>query len=238
MTNDTSNNTKLTQASQQTADPLTKRRSIGIPKLHQRLTQQAATQPDVSSMQHRIGLMLDVSGSMHTDGKMSALIDAMTSFLDSCDLTTTALAIETFGDDEPHKLPLTTFHPLLMTTIMSLRAVGGTPMSPAMYFVLRTYPVTRCVLVSDGQPDNPSACIEAADQYADATIAVDCVHIGDSTRGEALMQQIAERTGGLFIKFRDIKSFASSFKYLTPALRQFLTDGSDAAKLLGATEVK
>ena len=225
----------------------TTRRAIGIPKLHQRLTQAANATPDVSTMEHRIALMLDVSGSMgNRDGsagagrsRIESLIEAVIGFINQCDYSTTALALETFGDDNPHKLPLTTFQPLLMTTVMTLCASDGTPMAGAMHFVLKTYPVTRCVLVSDGQPDSSAAALDAAGQYAEAATPIDCVHIGTNVGGEDTMRHIAELTGGLFIKFRDVASFANSFKYLTPGLRAaLLGDGSEAARLLGATEVK
>ncbi len=216
---------------------LSKPQKIGIPKLHQRLQRQQSATADVSQLEHRIGLLLDVSGSM-AGKKIQSLVEAMTGFINGCDFATTALAIETFGDDQPHKCPLMTHQSLLMATVMSLAAAGGTPMTQALTFVLGSYPVTRCVLVSDGQPDNDHTALDAAGQYAEAATPVDCVHIGNSDGGEALLRQIAEQTGGLFIKFKDVSQFANNFKYLTPGLRAFLTDGSATAALLGADEVK
>ena len=238
--------------SDSTNDKLAQRRSLGLPKLHQKM-QQAKSQidkNDPSTLPNRIALMLDCSGSMAGD-KIQSLRDACTSYVQQCDFRDTALAIEAFPSgfsdwDEidqrranaTTRIALTSVQPFLMTTVMSLNASGGTPLTEAMIYVLNTYSITRGIIVSDGDANNPYSAIESAKDYREAGIPVDCVHIGSSSQGEDTLQQIAELTGGKFIKFTDIASFGRSFKYLTPALYGSLTDGSASANLLGAKEIK
>ena len=230
-------------------------RKIGIPALHQRLKSPTASADDPASRPNRIALMLDASGSMNgSDGnnpnyteqqagcvghrKIEHLREAVTSFINSCNMRDTAVAIESFGDQHRSRLALTCFQPLLLTTAMSIEAQGSTPLHEAMDFVLMTYSVTRGVIVSDGNADSPSLALDCAGRFAEAGIPVDTVHIGTSSCGEDLLKQIAERTNGKFIKFTDIASFAKNFKYLTPVFYAQLTSGSITATQLGAKEVK
>lgn len=192
---------------------------------------------NIDAMPNRIALLLDCSGSM-TGGKIQALRDACVSFVQGCNLGDTALALETFGDDANGRLALTCFEPLLTTTIATLRATGGTPMADAMNYALRSYSLTRTVLVSDGEPDNETAAYAQASCYREAGLICDCVHIGNSTSGEEVLRRIAEMTGGQYIKFTDIAAFSRSFKYLTPAMYGMLSSGNVSAAELGAKELK
>jgi uncharacterized protein YegL len=121
---------------------------------------------------------------------------------------------------------------------MGLHADNGTPMGDAMSDVLYSMPVTRCVLVSDGAPNNVTQVYEIAQMYQEAQIPIDCVHIGHSASGEDVLQKIAELTGGKFVKFTNISSFAGAFKYLSPGLYGMLTSGAVTADELGAREIK
>lgn len=217
---------------------LAKPRTVGIPALHQRLkAPDTNAVGDPLKMANRLALMLDASGSMEGE-KIQKLHDAMQSFITQCNMTDTALAIETFGDNHAGRLALTCFQPLLMTTAMSIQATGCTPLHEAMDFVLNTYSITRGVIVSDGQADSPALALDCAGHFAEAAIPVDCVHIGLSTHGEELLQQIAERTGGKYIKFTDVTSFSGSFRYLTPRYYAQLTTGNVTAAQLGAKKLK
>ena len=236
-------NNKLTPPKVANGAGLALPRKIGIPALHQRLKAPEVTADDPASRSNRIALMLDASGSMAGhDGsdktKIDCLRDAMQSFITSCNMRDTALAIESFGDQHRSRLAPTCFAPLLMTTAMSIDAEGSTPLHEAMDYVLMTYSVTRGVVVSDGNADLPSLALDCAGRFAEAGIPLDCVHIGTSDYGADLLKQIAERTGGKFIKFTDINAFASNFKYLTPAFYAQLTSGSVSAAALGAKEIK
>ena len=208
--------------------------------LHARLRNpQVIATADPNTRANRIALLLDVSGSM-SGHKEESLRNAVASFVNSCSFADTSVALEPFGEGwpPPNRLPLTTFGPMLLTTAMMLRASGGTPMAEAMDYVLNSYSLTRCVLVSDGQPDSEERAYDVARQYQTASLPCDCVHIGDSSSGEQCLRKIAEMTGGQFIKFTDINSFAKSFKYLTPAYYAQLTSGNVSAAQLGAKEIK
>jgi len=240
------------------ASPAKPNRIGGLTGLAGRIAaQQSAKQTasiDAAALPHRIALMLDSSGSMSgsaaageddyvTGGlsKIERLREAVMHFLQSCDLSTTSLAIETFGaDGNEHLVPQSTDYGLLMMSIMGLQSYGGTPMAQAMAYVLAHYAITRGIIVSDGQADSSTAALETVTQYAEAQVPIDCVHIGSASHGEDLLRKIAELTGGMYIKFTNVSNFAKSFAYLTPAKRSelMLHDGSERARLLGATEVK
>jgi len=172
--------------------------------------------------------------------KIQSLRDACVSFIQSCNFSDTALALEPFStrECEAQRVPLSCFEPFLTTTVQMLTSHGSTPMAEAMDFVLQTYSLTRAVLVSDGQPDSEESVYEVASRYREASLPCDCVHIGDSTDGEACLRKVAEMTGGQYIKFTDITSFSRSFKYLTPAFYGQLTSGGVTAAQLGAKEIK
>lgn len=243
---------KLTQKSQTSA--LTEKGKLKLPRLHQALAQEQARQSSLEelaqSMPNRIALMLDTSGSMHeteqggwlakynsnAKEKIALLREACQGFLTSCNFGDTSIAIETFPHSKRTRLPLSTFEPILATTIMALDAAGGTPMAEAMKYVLGSYSLTRGVIVSDGDADYAIVCESIAQDFKLADVPLDCVHIGKSPNGEALLAEIARITGGLFIKFDNVENFAKNFSYLTPQKRAslFLTG---AQQMLGAKEI-
>lgn len=211
---------------------------IKLPGLHARLrAPQVTAGADPLTREHRIALMCDASGSMGGQ-KNRSLVEAVTSFIQNCDMRATSLAIDTFGAETELHVALSTQQPMLLMSAMAISADGGTPMAHAMEYVINTHSVTRGVLVSDGQPDNVEACYETARMFREAGVMVDCVHIGNDTSGEAVMRRIAEITGGQFIKFTDIAAFSRNFKYLTPAFYGMLTSGGVSANDLGAKELK
>lgn len=245
---------KLTQKSQTSA--LTEKGKLKLPRLHQALAQEQARQSSLEelaqSMPNRIALMLDTSGSMagteeggwstrhnqFAKSKITLLREACQGFLTSCNFGDTSIAIETFPFSERTRFPLSTFEPILTTTVMALDAGGGTtPMAEAMNYVLGSYSLTRGVIVSDGDADYASACESTAHDFKLADVPLDCVHIGKSSSGEELLSAIARITGGLFIKFDNVENFAKNFSYLTPQKRASLFLAG-AQQMLGAKEIK
>jgi len=205
-----------------------------------------------AAKKHRIGLLLDCSrsmdesaegysagqGSLRAKAKIAHLRDACQRFVESCALHDTAVGIDTFPKVcEGPRMPMCSIAALLVSEIQRLDAVGGTPMSETLEAALESMSMTRAVLVSDGEADFPDMALAQAKRYAERRVVIDCVHVGESTAGEQLLKQIALTTGGLYIKFTDVTSFARNFAYLTPAKRSLLTQGN-AASLLGAKEVK
>lgn len=211
-----------------------------------RVNQARASQPDAASMPHRLCLMLDRSSSMSSaaDYKMAAvsktkielLRDAIDNFVNRCDLTNTSLAVETFPPSL--ELALTNVAVMITSSVATLQASGNTPMRRCVEACLEKIPMTRGIIVSDGEATDWRDYNAILLKYKQASIPIDCVHIGDSTSGEELLRRIAKETGGLYIKFSDVNAFSKGFSYLTPGYRAMLTDGSVSASELGANEVR
>lgn len=210
----------------------------------------ADSQKATSRLPNRIVLMLDCSGSMQEHEKanlrkIDLLNDAVKNFVQRTNFSDTAIAIETFPSEI--QVPLTNNLSQLM--VLNFSAGGGTPLHEAMVKTLDNHPLTRGIVVSDGdatdwsgfgvnydeKSSNPD---DILNQYKSVSIPVDTVHIGSSSSGEELLRKIAERTGGIYLKFTDVSAFSRAFSYLTPGLRGMLTDGSVSAQSLGAQEVK
>lgn len=203
--------------------------------------------------------------------KISHLKDALNSFLSQVNFDSTSVAIYTFplhmgyswehpSEDEVDetggftprasgiKFKLSHNEPMLKLAVDGLQASGGTPMHETMEKVINELPLTRGIIISDGEADSHDLTIMQAKHFAASETIVDCVHIGSSISGEALLQEIASLTGGLYLKFDNVTNFAKSFSYLTPEQRAklalaagpsaTLAERSEVAKLLGAKEIK
>jgi len=187
------------------------------------------------------------------DSRIDLLKKALQNFIARCDFTNTAIAIETFP--ESFELALTNSQLMLSTVGFMFEAGGNTPMRHCVEAALGKVPMTRGVIVSDGEAtdwrfhdDRAGMEVwldeklgthpdELLAKYKEAGIPIDCVHISTDSGGEALLRKIAETTGGLFIKFTDVSAFAQAFGYLAPGFRAMLTDGRVSASELGAREV-
>ena len=189
---------------------------------------------------NRLALMLDCSGSMGGE-RMDSLKKATEGFLQSLQLGPsgdTSISCTTFPHLGPACYPLTTDFGRAMTACWQLDTLGCTPMHDALASVIEKQPLTRGILMSDGRPDSEPMALAEAEKFKNAEVPIDCVHISESTSGEEVLRQIAELTGGLFIKFTDVASFAKNFKYLSPGLRPLMLSGEIGAAQLGAREVK
>jgi Mg-chelatase subunit ChlD len=189
---------------------------------------------DPSKMEHRLGLMLDCSGSMNGES-IKQLSLAVQDFISKADFSNTAMAIETFPSSASSRINLISDKTILWLHCMSFDANGGTPMSEAMIFVKGSYHLTRAIIISDGQPDSPESCKIEARYYKEKEIPIDCIHISESSSGEELLKSIADITGGIYVKFKDTSSFASAMHFLLPETRAqaatlFLTAGADEVK--------
>src|SRR6266702_284418 len=219
-----------------------------------RVNQAKASQPDAASMPHRICLMLDRSSSMSSHAyvnfgnkiastdktKIDLLKDAINNFVNRCDFTNTSLAVETFPASL--ELSLTSVSFMITSSVAVIEAKGDTPMRRCVESCLEKVPMTRGIIVSDGEAtdwrqeydeddgDGPEFVKKSNDElltkYKKAQTPIDCVHIGDSTSGEELLRRIARETGGIYLKFTDVSAFANAFGFLTPSYRAQLTDGS------------
>lgn len=239
-----------------------KLKSFGGTAFQQRVNQAKASVPDAASMPHRICLMLDRSLSMSSpesyEGqdrktKIELLKDAIDNFVNRCDFTNTSIAVETFPASI--EIGLTSVSFMITSSVASITASGNTPMRSCVAGSLEKIPMTRGIIVSDGeatdwyhedQSSNYAFDVKVKETdkgdsllnlYKKASIPIDCVHIGDSTSGEELLRCIAKETGGIYLKFTDVSAFANAFSYLTPGYRAQLTNGSVSAEQLGAKEV-
>lgn len=226
----------------------------------QRVNQAKVSQPDAASMPFRICLMLDRSSSMASQAdykdrnasktKIDLLKEAIDNFVNRCDWSNTSLAVETFPSQL--ELGLTNVGVMITSSVAGMNAAGNTPMRRCVELCLEKVPMTRGIIVSDGEATDWYDAVYDFDdveepqkhptdnilaRYKKAEIPIDCVHIGDSTSGEERLRRIAKETGGLYLKFTDVSAFASSFGFLTPSYRAQLTNGSVSAEQLGAREV-
>jgi hypothetical protein len=247
-------------------------RKLGFKPLFQRVREaevnsvgaDAGAEGDPNAKPNRIALLLDCSGSMSSFvfpptgeatsvSKIQLLRKAVSGFITATDPADTSVALRTFPGkayaSESEAItrsarPLSSNKALLLLEAEGFTTAGGTPMAEAIRTALNEVSMTRAVLVSDGEADSPLAAIEEAKKYSEASLPIDCVHIGDSHGGEATLRAIAEATKGLYIKFADVTQFSKSFAFLAqPAFRAMLTEGDtvakrEALKQLGATEVR
>jgi Mg-chelatase subunit ChlD len=190
----------------------------------------APLKADISELPNRIALMIDVSGSMAGES-IKLLESAVQDFIQKSNSSNTAIAVESFPVQI--RIELTDDKQKLWFLTMGLKADGGTPMTEAMNYCKEHYSITRGILISDGQSNSSPKF--AAESYKASKIPVDTIHIGLSSDGEDTLKEISEITGGLFVKFKDIKSFANAFAFLLPETREH------AAQLFlgsGANEVR
>jgi hypothetical protein len=176
-------------------------------------------------------------GSEHRD-KVYYCREAVTTFIDNCFAGATRVGIASFPE-------LVVVEPTLDLSVVkheaqAIDATGGTPMDEPLDFVIHEWTsVTHGIIISDGCPDSEQAALAAAQLYKEKGVKLDTVHIGDKDeRGESLMKKIAELTGGVYIKFSNVKNFAENFKFLTPQHRLTLTTSKNPIALLGAADVK
>ena len=224
---------------------------IRLPSLRSRLhkVQQSITDNPPESMPNRICILPDCSGSMgghvsvepalggvSSKSKMDYLKEAVESFGTNCKWLETSVAMVSFPSNIA-EFPLTNQLGMFLAGITTLHISGDTPMGASMAKAIETIPMTRAIIISDGEATDNPAPRAAANQYAEAKIPIDCVHIGYDQGGEELLQEIAETTGGKYIKFDNVANFAKALKYLTPAYRALL-EAPNAAAILGAKEVK
>ncbi|SRR5216684_872447 len=228
----------------------------------QRVNTAKASVPDAAAMPHRLCLMLDRSSSMSSPAnyarssdtnktKIELLKDAIDNFVNRCDFTNTSIAVETFPASL--ELSLCSIGVMITSSVAGITASGNTPMRRCVESCLEKIPMTRGIIVSDGEAtdwrdwsfdegEEPGSGKHSTDEllakYKTAQIPVDCVHIGDSSSGEELLRRIAKETGGVYLKFSDVNAFSKGFSYLTPGYRAQLTDGSVDAAKLEATEVR
>lgn len=197
-----------------------------------------AAETSIATMPNRLALCLDCSGSMCGE-PIEHLKVAVSEFLDFCSFADTAVALRSFPDKA--KTELTAQKTILSLFTARLSASGGTPMFECLRSV-QELPLTRIVVVSDGCPTDANdigyglASSPTISRLIDAQIPVDTVHIGQASKGEAFMRELASLTGGIFIQFDETQSLAAGLKYLTPTKRQLLLNGEVTLEEIGGRQ--
>ena len=151
-------------------------------------------------------LLLDCSGSMHTpmrNGK--ARIDGLREAF--CEIRDCGAAFKTVA-----------FGPgYVQFCIEPPNPGGGTPTAEAIEFA-RIAGAGRCIMISDGEPNDPHAAIDAALKFGGR---IDVIFVGDpGDYGEAFMKRLADVTGG-----EEFKGDLSAPKLLADKVVALLSDG-------------
>lgn len=211
---------------------------------------------DPKTVPNRLGLIFDDSGSMGGD-KMNDAKSAIKNFTLSCNPLDTSIAVYPLNM-KPQTLTIN--FDLLNIYVMGLEATGGTPLYTKLLDLLDKEPITRVVVFSDGSPTDCKliGTSEAYDskpkEYAENVVKlyntkelhVDTIYLGeefgyrlytdtdkDQTRASGFveMQELARRTGGIFIHFKDSSILSKNLKYLAPKFRALLMNSELKEKI-------
>lgn len=110
---------------------------------------------------------------------------------------------------------------------------GGTDFSAAINIATQDLDTNRIILCSDGESSFPdqqiAVCVERA-------IPIDTIFIKDSgdtyaTRGEALLRQISEETGGQFCTVENTEDLVTAFAQLETTERLLLSHDPEVIEL-------
>lgn len=203
-------------------------RSTGLASKRKQIEEQMKS-VDPLTCENRLGLIFDDSGSMSGE-KLSNAKTAVQSFTDNCNRLDTSIALYPMNGT---KRPLTIDYLALNLMVMGIRDqdLGGTP----LWFTLKDLcdlDITRGVIFSDGSPTDDSYADRGIQAPIDKKLPIDTVFLGrKEDRGYKVMQDIAEKTGGIFIHFEDGSSLAKNLKYLSPNLRPMLMNAELKAKI-------
>jgi hypothetical protein len=182
---------------------------------------------DPMSRPNRIGIVMDDSGSMGQQG-MEKAHEAIDLFIKNCSPNDTCIAIYPLNADGK---PLSNNFLQVAMYSAGIWATGGTPLYTKLQEVLKSQPITRAVAFSDGSPTDNYGCENSEERrdvqtirlYQEANVPVDTIFIGYGD--SKVMQELAEKTGGIYLHFTDPSVLAKSLKYLAPKYRAMLTDG-------------
>jgi len=220
-------------------DAIVTTKKIGLAPKPGSLRDRLAKANGAGASEKALYLLLDCSGSMSScDGIGVSKINLLKQAVDRLLIEACNKQVRIIAFPESDSCPAPRPALLLKTDVDSLCAGGGTPMEQALATLYAEGAnAERAMIVSDGDAtDHPLIVLRDVLEKGSAIIT-DCVHIGTSSDGEALLKEIASRTGGIYIKFTSVENFRTSFKFLAPQHRALLLEAGAAAKL-GAAEVQ
>lgn len=189
-----------------------------------------------SEASERIRIIFDDSGSM-SEQKIDDAREGTIEFMRNCTLNQTAVAVHPLETPNFKGEAMTTNLPALSMEVRSILAKGGTPLFETWLRALALEPkATRYIIFSDGEPNNTINKEECISKAIELKTPCDTVFITqgysyNDNSAEALLKEIAERTGGIYLRFdRNKVNFKTAFKYLAPTLRlQLVSDNTRKA---------
>jgi uncharacterized protein YegL len=182
----------------------------------------AVVKPEEVPNRYAIGF--DDSGSMGEEGIKDAH-KAIAGFLAACSPLETSVAIYPYNREAK---PLTNMFDVVNAYVAGIKATGGTPLWGILGKMLRESKLTRGIIFSDG-----GATDEEGDEinYArEHSIKIDTVFIGHGS-DNAVLQRIAECTGGVYLKFDSTTTFGKQLKYLSPKYVALLANADLKARI-------
>ena len=153
-------------------------------------------------------VVVDVSGSMNEEGKITAVRHALARMVETLD-PADRIAIVTFSDDAHEALPFTSVgaaRPVILGAVSSLYADGGTNihagLSKAVELVRRARSTsTRVLFLSDGMATvgetSHDAILGAVRELSSRSVPVTTVGVGDAIDFE-LLEDLAREHDGAF----------------------------------------
>ena len=193
---------------------------------------------DPKTVPNRLGLVIDDSGSMGSDG-MDNAHKAVQGFTANCNMRDTSIAVYPLNKESKH---LVCDYDLVNLYVSSLQATGGTPIYKILENLITGENITRAVLFSDGSPTDSTCLAEEEPKYSwnsktteqakkvvklynQKEIPIDTIYIGiEGSSGYNEMKELARLTNGTFINFKDSHSLAGGLKYLSPKYRALLAN--------------
>lgn len=200
---------------------------------------------DPKTVPNRLGLVIDDSGSMGSEGMNNVHI-AVKGFTSSCNMLDTSIAVYPLNKEHKH---LICDYDLVNLFVSSIGATGGTPIYGILDKLIQGEPITRAVLFSDGSPTDSSllgddtsgdsfwrkpkeVAIACINKYKEKEVPIDTIFIGiENSSGYNEMKKIAELTNGTFIHFKDSLSLSTGLKYLAPKYRALLANADIKARI-------
>ncbi len=181
----------------------------------------AEVNPESCANRYVIGF--DDSGSMSGDAIRDAH-KAIAGFLGACSPLETSVAIYPYNAESKG---LTNMFDVVNAYVNGIGATGSTPLWNILGRMLKEVNLTRAIIFSDGGPtDSESDEIAIA---REKQIPVDTCYIGF---GESpVLKDIAERTGGIYLRFDDTITFSKQMKYFSPRYVALLSNADLKARI-------
>lgn len=195
---------------------------------------------------NRLGLIMDDSGSMGSDG-MDNAHKAIAGFLDACNYQDTSVCVYPLNAAQK---PLLCDYDVIKMYVNGIGATGGTPIYTTLGKMIESESITRGILFSDGSPTDSSILSKpkddsmsnewsyvrdgslahkVVDQYIKKEISIDTIFIGYGESKE--LQELARLTGGTYLHFTDINTLRKNLKYLAPKYVALLANAELKAKI-------